>query len=124
MNRNIDKIFFIIGILSLLKLSYNGIRHLTWVYNHALGFLKFNPTLFKNTYGNNSYVAITGFTEGIGLAFACEFAKMQFNLVLIGRNKIKIANALRTIKIFNSSVDIKVIEVDFESPDYVIKNKI
>lgn len=49
---------------------------------------------------------------------------MQFNLVLIGRNKVKIANALKSIKHINSSIDVRVIEVDFESQDYVIKNKI
>lgn len=124
MNRNIDKILYIIGIITLAKYTIKGIYHLRWAFNHSLGFLLFSPAAFKNLYGKDSYVVITGFTEGIGLAFACQFAKLQFNLVLIGRNKVKIENALKAIKKINNEINIKVIEIDFSAPDYVIKNTI
>lgn len=100
-NRNVDKLLYVVGLFSLLGFTYRGIKHLRWLLHHAIGFVHFNPNAFRNLYGVNSYVVVTGFTEGIGLAFASEFAKLQFNLVLIGRNQTKIQNALKIIKRLN-----------------------
>jgi short-subunit dehydrogenase len=42
-----------------------------------------------NKYGD-CWVAITGFADGIGWAFANLFSELGYNLILIGRNQEKI----------------------------------
>jgi 17beta-estradiol 17-dehydrogenase / very-long-chain 3-oxoacyl-CoA reductase len=43
-------------------------------------------------YGKNSWVLVTGATEGIGKGFCEEFAKEGFNIILVSRNIEKLKN--------------------------------
>jgi 17beta-estradiol 17-dehydrogenase / very-long-chain 3-oxoacyl-CoA reductase len=65
---------------------------------------------FKEIYGENSYVVITGASSGQGKHFAFEFAKRGLNLLLIGSKKTEktqqeINNIYPNIKIKNIIVD-------------------
>ena len=86
--------FYLLGLFSILRFGYGAIGHLKWMGEHTLAFLSFNPREFRRKYGQHSYALITGFTEGIGLAFACELAKLGFHLLLVGRNQTKIQKAV------------------------------
>ena len=51
-----------------------------------MNLAKISADAIKNKYGD-CWIAITGFTEGIGWAFVHQLLKLNIKLVLIGRNK-------------------------------------
>lgn len=56
------------------------------VYKYS--FIK--PPNHLNTYGNDSYVLVTGASEGIGKEFAENLASQGFNIILLSRNVDKL----------------------------------
>jgi short-subunit dehydrogenase len=69
------------------------------------------PIDLAKLYGKNSYVIITGGSKGIGLGMAKEFAKQNFNLVLIARNKEDLQIAAKEIKEIN---DVEILTRSFD----------
>lgn len=68
--------------------------------------------------GPNTYAVITGATDGIGLAYAKEFAQMGYSLVLISRNKDKLEKTKEEIQSeYSKCSSIKIIAVDFTHTD-------
>jgi 17beta-estradiol 17-dehydrogenase / very-long-chain 3-oxoacyl-CoA reductase len=92
----------------------------TFQYNKT----SFNKLKFKERYGTNCWALITGFTEGIGYAFARELAKMKYNLVLINKNDGRIESTLRWLKQIHPTIEIKVIELDFNDDSQKVYEKI
>ena len=78
---------------------------------YVLFFAK--PVDLPKLYGKNSYVIITGGSKGIGLGLAKEFAKRNFNLVLIARNKDDLRNAKDELTSFNKGIDVITRSFDF-----------
>ncbi len=66
------------GLYILYKLSplYEIIVDLIFPLNNHL-----------KIYGKNSWVIVTGATDGIGKGFCEEFAKRGFNILLVSRNQ-------------------------------------
>ena len=64
---------------------------------------------------------ITGPTSGLGLATACELARLGSELILVGRNRDKLSNAVRDIRAFSgrSEGDIEVVEADLAELEQV-----
>lgn len=94
-------ILFIINIiLFILKLS-NDINKF---------FIK-KEVNFKETYGENSYVVITGASSGQGKQFAYEFAKRDLNLLLIGSKNIE--KTQKNLTIFIRILELKVLLLIF-----------
>ena len=50
-------------------------------------------------YGPNTWAIVTGGSDGIGLGFCEELAKLGFNICMIARNRDKMHDALEQIKI-------------------------
>lgn len=65
----------------------------------------------EKLYGKNSWVIITGASSGQGKYFACEMAKRNFNLLLIGSKRT--VNTIDIIKTINSNCLVEFIEKDF-----------
>ncbi len=49
-------------------------------------FLYWRPLDLVDRYGGDSWALITGGSDGIGLGFAQELAKLGFNICIIARN--------------------------------------
>jgi dehydrogenase/reductase SDR family member 12 len=54
---------------------------------------------------SNKRVVITGATAGLGLAAACELARLGAEVVLVGRDTLKLARAARTVRDFSGAAD-------------------
>jgi short-subunit dehydrogenase len=85
----------------------------------AIKYFIRRPYDLPKRYGQRCMVVITGATEGIGKAFAMEFAAQGFKICLIARN----AEKLKTVQaevLANSrlgAVDVMTIEADFKDTD-------
>jgi len=65
-------------------------------------------------------LVITGCTDGIGKAYACELAKLGYSLVLISRNLTKLQDLAAQLE-KEHFIRTVVIDVDFTSDDYIYK---
>lgn len=88
----------------------------------ALWFLKLGNLLgFSEKFKpkENSWAVITGSTDGIGLAYAHEFLKRGYNLLLISRNpdKLKAVQEELNSKSNKKGKDIKIYAADFSNQD-------
>ena len=90
-----------LGFISVIKSS---ITFLKWVW---IMFLR--PPKNLNEYG--SWAVITGATDGIGKAMAFELASKGLNLVLVGRNPLKLEATSREIR-EKEVVEVKSVVID------------
>lgn len=98
---------FIITILFII----NIILFIFKVSNDINKFFIKNEVNFKETYGENSYVVITGASSGQGRQFAFEFAKRDLNLLLIGSKNIE--KMQQEINVIYPNIIVKILIVDF-----------
>lgn len=66
-------------------------------------------------YGKNSWVAITGASDGLGKQFAYEFSRYGFNCILFARNQKKIQKVEQELKTIFPNVSYKIILADFQN---------
>lgn len=104
----ISCVITLIGSIILLNFL-REILHTLWIIYFA------KPLNLETLYGKNSYVIITGGSKGIGFGFAVEFAKRNFNLVLISRNQEDLMNAKEKIKSVNPHVSVITRSFDFNT---------
>lgn len=114
----VQKLLYLIGIyyitVKTAKFIYS-LRHWKWVLHHYQYARNFNPNEFAERYGKGCWAVVTGFSTGIGFAYACELAKLGFNLVLVDW-KHEIAEASeRWVKQRNSAIKTKVVILDLTS---------
>uniref|UniRef100_A0A6G1S9V7 Estradiol 17-beta-dehydrogenase 12 n=1 Tax=Aceria tosichella TaxID=561515 RepID=A0A6G1S9V7_9ACAR len=98
-------------VLSIVYRLFRGLWNLK--LGSLLGFSeKFKPK-------DNSWAVITGATDGIGLAYAHEFCKRGYNLLLISRNPSKLNDVKQEIdsKSNKKGKEIKVYAADFSKSD-------
>ena len=81
-----------------------------WKYLEKLIF----PINFEKRYGKNSWVLITGASDGIGKEFSLNFAKKGFKICLIARNEEKLKIVEKEIKKVYK-VQTKIIIADFKN---------
>lgn len=105
---------YAIIVYFFLSILYRLARGL---WNLKLGSLLGFSAKFKAK--DNSWAVITGSTDGIGLAYAHEFCKRGYNLLLISRNMDKLNNVKQEIdsKSNKKGREIKVYAADFSSTD-------
>lgn len=122
----LQKGLFLVGSIFILHKIIRGAigiyTSLNWLPKHYGLQSSFDEKEFRCRYGNDCWVLITGFTAGMGLAYAKSFASMGFNLVLVGRNKEKIKYALRWIGQYNDQILTKVIDLDLTADPEVLYN--
>jgi hypothetical protein len=73
-NKNAHRLLFCIGfgtlLFKLLRFAYRTGPIISRLAIYASNKNNFNRLKFKEKYGANAWVLITGFTEGIGFAYA------------------------------------------------------
>jgi len=92
--------------LYLLNLAW---KLLYWFYSALLRPRKD----FINLYGKDSWVLVTGASDGIGKAFCEELAKTGFNIILVARNLDKLNKVADSLKVLNPKINTKVVVFDF-----------
>jgi 17beta-estradiol 17-dehydrogenase / very-long-chain 3-oxoacyl-CoA reductase len=75
-------------IICVFLISWLIIKFLTIIFKT---FIR-KPLNLLERYGSNSWVLVTGATEGIGREFCEQFAKKGFNIILVSRNAEKLQN--------------------------------
>ncbi len=92
-------IFAILGIIILMKIFV--FRAIPFINQYA-----FTKELdLPKRYGDGTWVLITGPSSGMGERFAHEFAKRDFNLLLVGSKRTK--RVIREIKKIHKNIQIK-----------------
>lgn len=104
-------ILIVSSLLYFLAMIY---RNLRFIFVHWIR----TPHDLRKRYGANSWVVITGSSGGIGLGFACEFAKLGFNIVLISRSDEHLQAAKKEVLEYaatakNNEIQVKTLVMDF-----------
>ncbi|OAY32453.1 hypothetical protein MANES_13G018800v8 [Manihot esculenta] len=92
---SLDIVVVAISFLGFVSFCKNILKFLRWVW---VMFLR-PPKNLKESYG--SWALITGCTDGIGKALAFELASQGLNLVLVGRNPLKLEATATEIRARN-----------------------
>lgn len=101
-----------------MGLAALGAYHLTTEYFNPLikgiwrNFLQPRARNLKARYGSDSWVLITGASDGIGEQLCYEFAKEGFDIVLVSRNQDKLNRVAQFIE-QTYKVKTKSIQFDF-----------
>ena len=93
------KVFLITTIVKLIYIYYKK-------------FIR-KPHNLIERYGKDSYIIVTGATDGIGKEFCNQFAKLGFNLILISRNLNKLNQVSSEFKSKYPNLKTEIIEFDF-----------
>ncbi|KAE9555807.1 hypothetical protein FO519_001021 [Halicephalobus sp. NKZ332] len=96
-------------ILFIHKIYYGFYR--IWIYLFA------KEKDLKKLAGGN-WAVITGSSDGIGKAYAVEFAKRGFNLILISRTGSKLEEVRKSILRCYPLVEVRIIVFDFSTASY------
>ncbi len=96
-----------IGSLFLMAKTYN-------FFNAIYPLMMPKCNLLKK-YGKNSWVAITGSSDGLGKQFAYEFSNYGFNCLLIARNELKTRKVEAELKKFFPNISYKIVLADFKN---------
>lgn len=100
------KIFWYYALLKIIVKLYNTFY---LFYKH---FIRKGYDL-KARYGKDSWVIVTGATDGIGKGLCEEFAKTGFNIILVSRTLSKLNDVANELKKINSSIKTHVVPFDF-----------
>lgn len=101
------QLVYIVGLLSLLSIVQKCVL---FIQRH-LHEQKTQNLLEK--YGKDSWVVVTGASDGLGAEYCRQFARMGFNIALVSRTESKLKNVEAELKVINPSVKTKIVIADF-----------
>ncbi|CZR54188.1 uncharacterized protein PAC_04071 [Phialocephala subalpina] len=105
-------IITIIGALWITNLTF---RILNFIYIHFLrrsSIKKYKHTWSHHSSTTTPWAIITGSTDGIGKAYAYELATLGFNIVLHGRNGLKLHNARHSLQNEFPHLQFRILQLD------------
>ncbi len=82
----------VFGAVSVLKWTYQA---LTFFNRHVL---RSTYNMFERYGGKNSWVVVTGGSDGIGLEICEQMAAQGFNICIVGRTESKVNEKLAMLK--------------------------
>jgi 17beta-estradiol 17-dehydrogenase / very-long-chain 3-oxoacyl-CoA reductase len=101
-------LFSLIGFLVALQFLFRQAR-----FAYTQYFRKRKDLVSR--YGKGSWAVVTGASDGIGLGFAVEFARLGFNICLISRTRSKLESAEAMVQAANAAVQTRIVVADFRS---------
>lgn len=113
-----DLIFMLSTTIGFIFITKFFTTFLTFIW---VMFLRPPKDLVK-TYG--TWAVVTGATDGIGLALSFQLAINGLNLIIIGRNHLKLESTLIKLKErFGTQIEVKSVVVDFDkfTKDEIVK---
>lgn len=72
----------------------------------SLAMVSFLPSSALTPWASLQTAVITGGSEGMGKAVACQLAEMGANVVIVARTASKLQAAIETMKVSHSSVPV------------------
>ena len=82
-------LFYIIIFIILFIIIIQAILCIIYIYHLFKKYFFTKEINFKERYGENTWVLITGCSSGQGKLMALEFAQRGFNIILMGSDRIK-----------------------------------
>lgn len=101
-------ICYYLGLYILIWACVRPVKSLIAFFLHRR-----KPTDLGQRYGRNSFVLVTGASDGIGRAYCEFFAKQGLNLLMVARNKEKMEGVKNAILKTSPRADIRFIIKDF-----------
>jgi len=103
------QVLTLIGFLVVLSKVYRLLKN---IYKNLLR----PQRKHLKRYGANSWVLVTGSSDGIGKQFALCFAKRGFNIILSARTKSKLEAVKEEIKRIRPETEVKIIPPILKTP--------
>jgi len=100
----LQRLFFLLVVIKTLLL-------IKWAILRAFRRLP-SPTHMISRYGKDSWVAVTGATDGIGKGFCEVLASLKMNIILISRNIKKLNYVAQNLE-GEFGIQTKVVQCDF-----------
>lgn len=100
----------LLGLVGLVKV-------IIWLYEYVRSLCLLKKLPLTQIYGQDSWVVVTGASDGIGLEYCKAFAKEGFNIVMISRSAEKLEKKKLEVQSVNPSIKIKTIAKDFIEGD-------
>ncbi|KAF8821926.1 putative 3-ketoacyl-CoA reductase [Cardiosporidium cionae] len=104
----------------------NILNMVTFIYLYR--FLQLWPFLFSGMSARTGeWAVVTGATDGIGKALAMKLATRGYNMLLIARSAKRLADTAEEMRLRfgkSTNLEIKTLEVDFDSADEVKYNEV
>ena len=97
----LEPICFVVGLIAIVKVLFRLIKPV----------FHFQHDLLKR-YGGG-WAVVTGGTDGIGLGYCEELAKLGFNLCIISRSLEKLERVREDLRSLNPQIEVKIIRADF-----------
>ncbi|MFH4978730.1 hypothetical protein AB6A40_005439 [Gnathostoma spinigerum] len=105
----------IISAIGWACVTYGVYTFLTMLYNIFFPYVIAGPIDYHKVAGAK-WAVVTGSTDGIGKAYAMEFAKKGFSIVLVSRTLSKLEEVKAEI-VKDNKVEVKIIQFDFTTSD-------
>ena len=86
-------------------------RLLYWIYRLAIR-KRYN---LKERYGHNTWILVTGATDGIGKGFCEALAREGFNIILVARTLDKLKKCEEELKLINPKIETFILQYDFSN---------
>lgn len=92
-----------------------------WLVNlWILAFGRNASSSLEEVAKKSSWACITGGTDGIGLAMAHQFIRLNMNVIIVGRNKEKTDQVCQQLLTLNPNVQVVPLIIDFAQPDHLL----
>ncbi len=100
----------VVGLLVVLVRYVPGLLHFFWAY-----LLRPRTNVWRRYGGPGAWAIVTGASDGIGFAYAQVLAGEGFGVIMVARNKEKLATKREEIIKVYPKADIRIVKLDFNT---------